>query len=120
MTFIKLLFTLTLLTLLPLSAVQSAPKSQKGTASYYADKFHGRKTANGEIYNKWKMTAAHNGLPMGTKVRVTNLRNKRSIVVKINDTGSFRKRLIDLSYGAARKLGFIRQGLAKVRVTVLR
>ena len=120
MTFLKLLFTFCLITLLPVSVSHAAKKSKVGTASYYADKFHGRRTANGEIYNKWKMTAAHNGLPMGTKVRVTNLRNKRSIVVKINDTGSFRKRLIDLSYGAARKLGFIRQGLAKVRVTVLR
>ena len=120
MTFLKLLFTLTLLTLLPTSITHAASITQKGTASYYADKFHGRRTKNGEIYNKWKMTAAHNGLPMGTKVRVTNLKNKRSIIVKINDTGSFRKRLIDLSYGAARKLGFIRQGLARVKVTVLR
>ena len=120
MTFIKLLFTLTLVTLLPISITHAAPITQKGVASYYADKFHGRRTKNGEIYNKRKLTAAHNSLPMGTKVRVTNLRNKRSVIVKINDTGSFRTRIIDLSYAAAQKLGMIRQGLAKVKVTVLR
>jgi rare lipoprotein A len=119
MIFSKLIFTICLMMLLPLSIAQAA-QSQKGIASYYANKFHGRKTANGDIYNKRKLTAAHNGLPLGTKVRVTNLRNKRSIVVKINDRGSFRRRLIDLSYAGAKKLGFIHQGLAKVRVTVIR
>ncbi|MDQ7091608.1 MAG: septal ring lytic transglycosylase RlpA family protein [Methylococcales bacterium] len=94
--------------------------SEKGVASYYAAKFQGRKTASGQRYDKRKLTAAHNGLAFGSKVKVTNLRNHRSVVVTINDRGAFRKRLIDLSYAAAKKLGFVKKGLAKVNVTVLK
>lgn len=91
-----------------------------GTASYYYGRFHGRKTASGEIFDQNKLTAACNVLPLGTWVRVTNLRNKRSVVVKINDRMHGRmKRAIDLSKEAARQLGFLKAGLTKVRIEVL-
>lgn len=91
-----------------------------GTASFYAEKFNGRKTANGEIYNSEKFTAACNVLPLGTWIRVTNLRNKRSVIVKTNDRLHVRmKRVVDLSYAAAEKLGYTRRGLTEVKVEVL-
>ena len=94
---------------------------QIGYASYYADKYHGRRTACGEIYDKNKLTAAHRTLPCGTVVRVTNLENGESVVVRINDRGPFvRGRIIDLSYEAARRLKMIRKGVVKVKVEVLR
>jgi rare lipoprotein A len=93
---------------------------QYGTASFYSNKFTGRKTANGEIFSQKKMTAAHNSLPLGTYVRVTNLRNKRSVVVKINDRLNARnRRLIDLSRSAAQQLGFIKSGLTRVKLEIL-
>lgn len=95
-------------------------KIQYGLASFYSNKFNGRKTANGEIFSNQKLTAAHNTLPLGTYVRVTNLRNKRSVVVKINDRLHRKnKRIIDLSRAAATKLGFIKSGLTRVKVEVL-
>lgn len=95
-------------------------KIQYGVASFYANKFQGRKTANGEIFNHQKLTAAHNSLPLGTYVRVTNLRNKKTVVVKINDRLHHRnKRLIDLTKAAAQKLGFIKWGLTRVKLEVL-
>jgi len=95
-------------------------ESQVGIASYYGREFHGKRTASGEIYNMRKYTAAHRTLPFGSIVRVTNLSNGRSIKVRINDRGPFVKsRIIDLSYGAARKLGIIESGIAKVRIDVL-
>lgn len=95
-------------------------KTLYGTASYYADKFNGRETANGEIYDGKKMTAACNVLPMGTWIRVTNLSNNRSVVVKTNDRLHARmKRIVDLSRAAAQKLGYIAKGLTKVKVEVL-
>ncbi|MBD0332276.1 MAG: septal ring lytic transglycosylase RlpA family protein [Chitinophagaceae bacterium] len=91
-----------------------------GTASYYADKFNGRKTAIGDTYNSTKMTAACNILPLGTWIRVTNLKNKKSVIVRINDRLHPKmKRLVDLSKAGAEKLGYIRVGLAKVKVEVL-
>jgi rare lipoprotein A len=103
-----------------------APKSSKkivikyGTASYYAKKFSGRKTSYGAIYNSSKLTAACNVLPLGTWVKVTNLKNKRSVVVQINDRlHPKNKRLIDLSKSAAQKLGFISSGITRVKVEVL-
>lgn len=91
-----------------------------GTASYYADKFNGRPTANGEMYSSTKMTAACNVLPLGTWIRVTNLTNNRSVVVRTNDRLHIRmKRLVDLSHVAAEKLGYLGRGLTKVRVEVL-
>lgn len=96
-------------------------KTLYGTASYYADKFNGRQTANGEIYNSEKMTAACNVLPLGTWIRVTNLSNNRSVIVKTNDRLHARmKRIVDLSRAAALKLGYINKGLTKVKVEVLK
>ena len=92
-------------------------KSDMGTASYYADKFEGRKTASGEIFNNDSMTAAHNTLPLGTLVKVTNLSNGRSVIVKITDRlHATNSRIIDLTQTAARELGFLTRGLARVRV----
>ena len=91
-----------------------------GTASFYAKKFNGRKTANGDIYNSAKYTAACNVLPLNTWIKVTNLKNKRSVIVRINDRLHFKnKRLVDLSKSAARKLGYVRRGLTRVKVEVL-
>jgi rare lipoprotein A len=92
-----------------------------GVASYYHSKFQGRITASGELYDQNKMTAAHNRLPMGTMIKVTNLRNKRSVIVKVNDRLHHRnKRLVDLSRAAATKLGYIGRGITRVRVEVLK
>jgi len=97
-----------------------AGSSQMGLASYYADKFQGRKTANGEKFDQKKMTAAHRTLPFGTKVRVTNVATGKSAVVRVNDRGPFVSgRVIDLSRAAAEKLGIVRAGVAKVKVEVL-
>jgi rare lipoprotein A len=99
---------------------KSPPKILYGTASYYHDKFNGRQTANGEIFSQKKMTAACNVLPMGTWIKVTNLRNGKSVVVKTNDRLHPRmKRVVDLSRTAAQKIGYIGYGLAKVKVEVL-
>ena len=93
---------------------------QSGIASWYGRDFHGKRTANGEIYDMHALSAAHTALPMPTLVRVTNLENGRSVVVRVNDRGPFVKnRLIDLSYAAARELGFDRKGTARVRVQTL-
>lgn len=93
---------------------------QKGIASYYHDSLHGRKTASGKIYNKHRLSAAHKTLPLGTKVQVTDTTTGRSIVVNVNDRGPFIKgRIIDLSRQAARKLGIVKRGIAKVEVKVL-
>ncbi|MBS1947841.1 MAG: septal ring lytic transglycosylase RlpA family protein [Bacteroidetes bacterium] len=95
-------------------------KTQYGIASFYADKFHGRRTANGEIFSQKKFTAASNTVPLNTWVKVTNLRNKKTVIVKITDRMHFRnKRLIDLSRIAAGQLGYTGRGLARVRVDVL-
>lgn len=91
-----------------------------GTASWYGDPFHGRATANGEIYDQEAFTAAHPTLPLGTRVKVTNLDNRRSVILTVNDRGPFvDDRLIDVSRMAARRLGFKDAGLARVRVTAL-
>jgi rare lipoprotein A len=94
--------------------------NEVGIASWYGTKFHGRKTSNGEIYNMYAMTAAHKSLPIPSYVRVTNLENKRSIIVRVNDRGPFHgPRLIDLSYVAALKLGFADKGTAKVLIEAI-
>lgn len=93
---------------------------QTGKASWYGKPFHGRKTANGEQYNMFQLTAAHPDLPMGTWVKVTNLRNQKSVVLRINDRGPFiDSRVIDTSYTAAEILGFREQGIVRVRLDVL-
>ncbi len=90
---------------------------EKGVASWYGKKFHGRRTSNGEIYDMYAMTAAHKTLPIPSYVKVTNLKNKRSIIVRVNDRGPFHgNRLIDLSYTAAKKLGFENIGTADVLI----
>lgn len=94
--------------------------SQRGIASWYGRKFHGRKTSNGEIYDMYAVTAAHKTLPLGVYVRVTHLQNGRSIVVRINDRGPFvAGRIIDLSYSAAKELGIVDAGTGKVQVQAL-
>jgi len=93
---------------------------QSGIASWYGDDFHGKLTANGESYNMYSLSAAHKTLPLPTLVRVTNLENGRSVVVRVNDRGPFVKdRLIDLSYAAANSLGFMDKGTTRVRVQTL-
>lgn len=93
---------------------------QEGIASWYGNKFHGRRTSNGEIYDMYAMTAAHKTLPMGVFVKVENLTDGSSEVVRINDRGPFVKgRVIDLSYTAAQNLGVVQHGTAPVRVTAL-
>ncbi len=93
---------------------------QTGKASFYADKFEGRKTASGEKYKHSKLTAAHKTLPFGTKLKVTNMANGKSIEVVVNDRGPYVEgRVIDLSKSAARELGFINQGLADVKIEIL-
>jgi rare lipoprotein A len=95
-------------------------KTQYGIASFYASKFNGRRTANGEIFSQNKLTAASNTLALNTWVKVTNLRNKKTVIVKITDRMHFRnKRLIDLSKIAALQLGYIGRGLTRVKVEVL-
>ncbi len=94
--------------------------SQQGVASWYGKKFHGRLTSNGETYNMYAMTAAHKTLPLGVEVRVTNRRNGRSAVVRVNDRGPFvAGRIIDLSYAAAQKLDIVNLGTAPVEVVAL-
>ena len=90
---------------------------QTGKASYYAKKFNGRKTASGEKFRSSKRTAAHKTLPFGTKVKVTNLKNGRTVKVRINDRGPFvAGRIIDLSKKAARKIGMLEEGVASVEI----
>ncbi len=92
-----------------------------GQASFYASKFEGRKTANGEIFRHAKLTAACNSLPLGTWIKVTNLRNGKTVVVRTNDRLHPKtKRLVDLTRTAAEKLGFIKSGLTRVKVEVLK
>ena len=94
---------------------------EEGIASYYALRFHGRRTASGERYDKDAHTAAHRTHPFGTLVRVTNQENGRTVDVRINDRGPFvRGRIIDLSDAAARDLGMVEEGVVRVRVEVLR
>ncbi len=97
----------------PLSA--DAPLSESGLASWYGRKFHGRRTASGEVYDMYAMTAAHRTLPLPSYVRVSNPANGRSVIVRVNDRGPFTKdRVIDLSYTAAQKLGVF--GVARVEI----
>ncbi|WP_210462173.1 septal ring lytic transglycosylase RlpA family protein [Rufibacter roseolus] len=104
----------------PTASGQEIGDKQNGLASWYGAKYHGRRTTSGEVYNRHKLTAAHNELPLGSKVRVTNEATGESVVVKINDRGPFRgARIIDLSEAAARKINYRNDGLAHVTVEVL-
>lgn len=94
--------------------------SQSGRASWYGEKFHGRRTSSGEIFDMHKESAAHKTLPFDTYVRVLNLSNKKQIVLRINDRGPFMKgRIIDLSYAAAKKIGLVGPGVADVKIVAL-
>jgi rare lipoprotein A len=95
----------------------SAAFVEYGMASFYGKEFHGRRTSSGEAYDMWSFTCAHRTLPFGTRLRVTNLKNKISVVVRVNDRGPFVKgRIIDLSFAAAKKLNMLKDGVVKVKV----
>lgn len=113
----KFIFQLTLVALISASVLA---QTQSGKASFYADKFEGRPTASGEKYKHSKLTAAHKTLPFGTKVKVTNKANQKTVEVVVNDRGPYVDgRIIDLSKSAAEKLDFISQGLADVTIEVI-
>ena len=121
----RLLAACALLSLLAGCASQSGTVDphgydQTGVASYYGARHHGKRTASGERFNQHGLTAAHRQLPFGTRVKVTNLKNNDSVVVRINDRGPYtRGRLIDVSRAAAEQLGMLRSGTARVRVQAL-
>lgn len=123
---IKIILLINVLTLTACSSLQSNKNknwlgyTQTGVASYYADKHQNQKTANGEIYQHNLKTAAHKTLPFGANVKVVNIENNKSIVVKINDRGPFRKgRIIDLSKSAFTEIGELNQGVLKVKIEVV-
>jgi len=94
--------------------------TQTGTASWYGKKFHGHLTSNGEVYNMYSMSAAHKHLPLPTYLKVTNIDNNKSVIVRVNDRGPFHQnRIIDLSYSAAYKLDMLKTGTANVRITAI-
>ena len=105
----------------PLShAAWDTSKTITGVSSYYGSDFHGKLTANGEVYDMYGLTAAHQTLPLNTIVRVTNLANNRDLILRINDRGPFvAGRILDCSYGAAKKLDFIQQGTTEVRIEII-
>ena len=95
--------------------------SKEGKASYYHDKFHGRTTASGTIFNQNEMTCAHKTLPFGTKLEVTNLSNNKTVIVTVTDRGPFIEgRHLDLSYAAAEKLDFINKGVQRVNFEIIK
>lgn len=101
-------------------SMKKAKAYQVGPASWYGKFFHGKQTASGEPYNMYEMTAAHPDLPLGTRVKVTDLHNGRSVVVRVNDRGPLVPgRIIDLSYGAAQVLGFTGKGVQQVRLDIM-
>lgn len=107
-------------------AKTASPKAEASTghgtgiASYYSNRFHGRRTANGERFDQNGLTAMHRTLPFGTRIRITNLSNNRSVEVRINDRGGLRgRRVLDVSRRAATELGFLRSGLAQVKYEVV-
>jgi rare lipoprotein A len=122
----RVLLLLVCIGIMEMALSQSSSSKKKhrkilyGLASYYGKGFHGKKTASGEIFNENKLTAACNVLPLGTWVQITNLKNKKVVVVKITDRLHVRmRRIADLSKAAAKKLGYIHQGLTRVKIEVL-
>ncbi len=106
-------------TISPMSSIDT-PFSQTGHASWYGKKFHGRKTASGEVYDMFKLSAAHKTLPLPSYARVTNLNNGKSVIVRVNDRGPFgRPRIIDLSYAAAKQLDIIQHGSSTVEISLI-
>lgn len=117
---LKRIIFLLVLAISPLTGMAQTLSKMSGVASYYADKFHGRRTSSGEVYDKDGYTCAHRKLPFGTRVRVTNRSNDKSVIVKVTDRGPFSSRLsIDLSRAAATDIGLIATGIAKVDMEVL-
>lgn len=108
--------------LVVLLSLSSYSFAESGIASYYGGKFHGRTTASGEVFNKWAMTTASNSHKMGTKLEVTNIANGKKAIVRVNDTGGFKKygRTLDLSRGAFAKIADINQGLIKIKIKELK
>ena len=105
---------------LPFGAAQATVTIQEGLVSWYGAHFHDRPTASGELFDANAMTMAHPSLPFGTRVKVTNLRNGRSVVLRVNDRGPFiGSRIADLSQAAAAYLGMLRRGVARARIEVL-
>lgn len=105
---------------LPFGAARATVTVQEGLVSWYGAQFHDRPTASGELFDAAAMTMAHPTLPFGTRVKVTNLRNGRSVVLRVNDRGPFvGSRIADLSQAAASYLGMMRRGIARVRIEVL-
>ena len=108
-----------------INGIKYTPKEEKnyyeeGVASWYGPNFHGKLTANGEVFDMYGLTAAHKTLPLNTTVRVTNLANNKSLILRINDRGPYIKgRILDCSYGAAKKLDFLLQGTTKVRIEII-
>ncbi len=103
-----------------LAEFDTSKKVYKGKSSYYGKDFHGKLTANGEIFDMYGITAAHRTMPLNTVARVTNLENDKSIILRINDRGPYVEgRILDCSYGAAKKLDFINSGTAEVKIQVI-
>ena len=102
-------------------AVEEAKNKMTGMVSWYADKFHGKRTSSGELYNNKEMTAAHRTLPFGSKVKVTNVQNGKSVIVKINDRGPHtQSRVMDLSKAAFAEIGSINAGTMKIEMEVVK
>lgn len=117
----KIFSSIVLFLLIGFSVSANSLYKAKAVASFYANDFHGKKTSNGEIFNMWAMTCAHKMLPFNTILKVTNLANGKSVQVRVNDRGPFVKsREIDLSKGAANKIGMIGAGIANVRLEIVK
>ena len=102
------------------SSFNKSKKVYKGISSFYGPKFHGKLTANGEIFDMYGVTAAHKEFPFNTVVRVTNENNGKSLIIRINDRGPYVDgRILDCSFGAAKKLGFVGDGTAPVKIAIL-
>lgn len=119
-TLYSLLFLLSLLYIGCASPISRSLGTQEGLASYYSTEFHGRKTSSGEMFDKDALTAAHRTYPFGTILLVTNQKNGKQVEVKVNDRGPVKpERIIDLSYGAAKEIDMVRDGLVRVRLEVV-
>jgi rare lipoprotein A len=96
-------------------------QAKYGLASYYGTDFHGKRTASGEIFDQWKLTCAHRELPFGTRLKVTNVENGRSVVVRVNDRGPWvAGRIVDLSFAAARRIEMVKAGVVKVKLEIVK
>jgi rare lipoprotein A len=99
----------------------SSGYTQKGLATYYGQEFQGKKTASGETFDMWAVTCAHKTLAFNTRLKVTNLKNKKTVIVRVNDRGPWVKgRIIDLSFAAAKQIDMIKDGIVEVKIEVVR